>query len=80
MRWGPGADSYQSLVDEYKRVTCIAMNPNASITAKTEAVSRQMQLNVEYQQALNSLPPDGKQKLMMAWAKAMAEVADGDCP
>jgi hypothetical protein len=77
---GGSASDYQSLVDEYKNVMCTGMDPNATMTAKTEALSRQLALNEEYKDALNSLPLKEKQALMMAWAKAMAEVADGNCP
>ena len=77
---GNYADQYQAIVDEYKKVCCIGMDPNASMTAQTEALSRQLELNTVYQQALLSLPAKEQQALMMAWAKAMAEVADGNCP
>ena len=77
---GNSADQYQAIVDEYKKVCCIAMDPNASMTVKTEALSRQMELNAVYQQALASLPTKEQQALLMAWSKAVAEVADGNCP
>ena len=77
---GGSASDYQSLVDEYKDVMCIGMDPNATMTAKTEALSRQIALNEEYLKAINSLGLKEKQALMMAWAKAVAEVADGNCP
>ncbi len=77
---GNSADQYQAIVDEYKKVCCIGMDPNASMTAKTEALNRQMELNTVYQQAIASLPPKEQQALLMAWSKAMAEVADGNCP
>ncbi|MCH2133524.1 MAG: hypothetical protein MK116_07225 [Phycisphaerales bacterium] len=77
---GDSADQYQGLIDEYKHVMCVGMDPNASMTAKTEALNRQLELNQEYQLALQSLPPEAQQKLIMAWTKVMAEVADGNCP
>ena len=72
------AYQYQAIVDEYKKVCCIGMDPNSSMTAKMEALSRQMELNNTYQLALESLPTKEQQALMMAWATA--EVADGNCP
>jgi hypothetical protein len=34
----------------------------------------------EYGKALDKLSTKEKQKLMMQWAKIVAQVADGDCP
>ena len=76
---GSSADQYQWIVDEYKEVLCIGYDRNASMTAKTEALGRQLQLNEEYKKALASLSLGDQQVLLLAWTKALAEVVDGDC-
>ena len=50
-----------------------------SMSDKTQALSRQLELNKEYEEALKNLSNEEKSKLMMNWAKALAEVADGKC-
>lgn len=76
---GPSAADYQHIIDEYKEVLCIGMNPT-SFTAQTEAFERQLELNDEYLKSLAKLSTKEKQKFQMQWAKILAQVADGDCP
>jgi len=76
---GKKASDYNHLVKEYKKVVCIGMDNSSSMAQKTKALQRQNELNIEYEEALESLPDKEKAKLMMAWGNAMAEVADGKC-
>lgn len=76
---GKKASDYNYLVKEYKKVVCIGLDNSSSMSEKTKALQRQNELNVEYQEALESLSDKEQAKLMMAWGNAMAEVADGKC-
>jgi hypothetical protein len=76
---GKKASDYNYLVKEYKEVVCIGMDQNASMTEKNQALQRQMELNTEYEKALESLSQKEKAKLILAWSHAMAEVSDGNC-
>jgi len=76
---GKTANDYNYLVKEYKKVVCIGMDNSSSMSEKTKALQRQNELNVEYQEALESLSTKEQAKLIMAWSNAMAEVADGKC-
>jgi hypothetical protein len=76
---GKKASEYEKLTKEYKNVLCIGMGNWSSLSDKTKALQRQLELNKEYEEALKSLPQDEKAKLMMSWANIMAEVADGKC-
>nr|NQU90808.1 hypothetical protein [Bacteroidota bacterium] len=74
------ASDYDALVKEYKKVACIGMvDKNASMSEKANALERQLELNEEYKKALKTLSSKEQAKLLMAWSKAMAEVADGKC-
>ena len=77
---GESADQYQSLIDEYKNVMCIGMDPNVPMSEKTVALNRQVELNEEYKQVLLKLSAKEQQNLTMRWAKAVAEVSEGKCP
>jgi len=79
---GSKAQSFQYIIDEYKQVVCINMNQDTSVsmTDRTKALNRQLELNKEYEQALRKLSDSEKSKLMMSWALVMSEVADGNCP
>jgi hypothetical protein len=77
---GKKASDYEGIIKEYKKVYCIGMyKNNESMSDKTKALQRQLELNKEYEEALKNLSADEKSKLMMSWANAMAEVADGNC-
>jgi len=77
---GKKASDYENLVKEYKQVLCVGMGKKGnSLSDKTQALSRQLELNKEYEEALKNLSNEEKSKLMMNWAKALAEVADGKC-
>ena len=73
------AENFQYIIDEYKSVLCISQSSSASITEKTKALTRQSELNEEYNEALLKLSDSEKSKLMMSWSKSLFEVSDGDC-
>lgn len=73
------ADDYKSIVAEYKKVACTAMDMNSSLTDKTAAVARQNELNQEFQKALSELEMEEVAKLNMMMANALAEVSQGKC-
>tara|TARA_B110000196_G_C20693550_1_gene451943 strand:- start:208 stop:504 length:297 start_codon:yes stop_codon:yes gene_type:complete len=79
---GPSAESFQYIVDEYKQVICVHMDKNssASMSDRTKALSRQIELNKEYEEALLKLSDAEKSKFMMSWALVLSEVVDGNCP
>jgi len=76
------AQSFQYIVDEYKQVICVNMNQDSSVsmTDRTKALNRQLELNKEYEEALLKLSNAEKSKLIMSWALAVSEAADGNCP
>ena len=76
---GTSAETFQYIIDEYKSVLCVNQSSSASMTERTNALTRQLELNEEYKEALLKLSDSEKAKLMMSWAKALSEVADGDC-
>ena len=76
---GTSATSFQHIIDEYKSVMCVGFSSSASMTERTNALARQLELNKEYEEALLKLSDSEKSKLIMSWAKALAEVTDGDC-
>lgn len=76
---GKSANDFDHLIREYKKVVCIGLDNSSSMSQKAKALQRQNELNVEYQEALESLSDKEQAKLMMAWGNAMAEVADGKC-
>jgi hypothetical protein len=77
---GKKASNYEGIVKEYKKVLCVVMDKNNnSMSDKTKALQRQLELNKEYEEALKNLSQDEKSKLMMSWANALAEVSDGKC-
>lgn len=76
---GQKADDYQNLIDEYKDIICISQDSTASLSAKTSALSRQLELQKEYTNALSKLSNDEKAKFMMKWSVAMAEASEGKC-
>jgi hypothetical protein len=73
------ADDYKSIVTEYKKVACTAMDPNSSLSDKTAAVAKQSELNQEFQKALGELEMEEVAKLNMMMANALAEVSQGKC-
>ena len=77
---GKKASNYEGIVKEYKKVLCVGMDKNNnSMSDKTKALQRQLELNKEYEEALKNLSVDEQPKLMMSMANAMAEAADGKC-
>jgi len=77
---GKKASDYEGIVKEYKKVLCVGMDKNNnSMSDKTKALQRQLELNKEYEEALKNLSQDEKSKLIMSWANALAEVSDGKC-
>lgn len=76
---GKKADDYKSLITEYKDIICISQNPNSSLTDKTNALSRQLELQKEYTDALSELDNDEKAKFMMQWSVALSEASEGKC-
>ena len=77
---GKKATEYDSLIKEYKKVLCINMDQNNhSMSEKTQALTRQLELNKEYEEAIKTLSTEEKSKLMMNWANALAEVSEGKC-
>lgn len=77
---GKKSSDYDNLIKEYKQVLCVGLGKNSnSLSDKTQALTRQLELNQEYAEALKNLSDEEKAKLMMKWAKALAEVADGKC-
>ncbi len=77
---GKKASDYEGITKEYKKVLCVVMDKNNnSMSDKTKALQRQLELNKEYEEAIKNLSPDEKSKLMMSWANIMAEVSDGKC-
>ena len=74
------ASDYEELTKEYKEVLCIAVGgTDASLSEKSKALQKQMDLNVKYEEALKSLSQDEKSKLMLSWANAMLEASAGQC-
>ena len=73
------ADDYKSIVTEYKKVACTAMDVNSSLSDKTAAVAKQNELNQEFQKALSELEMEEVAKLNMMMANALAEVSQGKC-
>lgn len=73
------ADDYKSLVEEYKSVACTALDMNASLSDKTKAVTRQNELNQEFQNALKELDMEEVSKLNMMMASALADASQGKC-
>ena len=73
------AETFQYIIDEYKSVLCISQSSSASMTEKSRALTRQLELNEEYQEALLKLSDSEKAKLMMSWSTSLFEVSDGDC-
>ena len=73
------ASDYDHLLKEYKEVVCIGMDTHSSMSEKTSALERQLELNSEYEKALKVLSKKEQSKLIMNWSKVMAEVADGKC-
>lgn len=76
---GKKAEDYESIVSEYKKVVCVGMSQSSSLSEKTQALQRQQELNKEYQDAINNLSNEEKSKLMLSWAKALAEASEGKC-
>jgi len=77
---GKKASDYEKLTKEYKEVLCItAVGTDASLSEKSKALQKQMDLNVKYEEALKSLSQDEKSKLMLSWANAMYEASAGQC-
>ena len=77
---GKKASDYENIIKEYKEVACVVMDKNNnSMSDKTKALQRQLELNKEYEEAIKNLSLEEKSKLMMSWANALAEVSDGKC-
>lgn len=76
---GKKAEDYQNLIDEYKDIICISQDSTASLSAKTSALSRQLELQKEYTDALSDLDNEEKTKFMMKWSVAIAEASEGKC-
>ena len=45
---GTSAVSFQHIIDEYKEVLCVNQSSSSSISEKTKALERQLELNSEY--------------------------------
>ena len=76
---GKEASDYEKLTKEYKEVLCIAGETDASLSEKSKALQKQIELNVKYEEALKSLSQDEKSKLMLSWSNAMLEASTGQC-
>lgn len=76
---GKKASDYDHLINEYKNIICISKDTNATMTQKTQALQKQLNLQNEYMNALNDLNNDEKAKFMMNWSAALAEANDGYC-
>lgn len=73
---GKKASDFDPLITEYKQCLETAMDQTSSLSEKTKALQRQLELNNEYQSALQALGSGERQKLMMKWAVMLSEVAD----
>ena len=77
---GKKASDYQKLTKEYKEVLCITLGmTDASLSEKSKAVQKQNKLNLEYEEALESLSKAERSKLKISWGVAMLEASEGIC-